>query len=52
MHKTMITLLLVDDDPLLRQELRRWLERAADITVVGKASPGDEAMACQQKERR
>jgi DNA-binding NarL/FixJ family response regulator len=40
----MITLLLVDDDPLLRQGLRSWLERAADITVVGEASSGAEAM--------
>jgi YesN/AraC family two-component response regulator len=48
----MISLLLVDDEPLLRQGLRRWLERAADITVVGEASTGDETMACQQRERR
>lgn len=40
----MITLLLVDDDPLLRQGLRLWLERAPDITVVGEASTGAEAM--------
>ncbi len=41
----MITLLLVDDDPLLRQGLRLWLERAPDITVVGEASTDTEAMA-------
>jgi len=41
----MITLLLVDDEPLLRQGLRSWLERAADITVVGEASADAEAMA-------
>jgi DNA-binding NarL/FixJ family response regulator len=40
----MITLLLVDDDHLLRQGLRLWLERAPDITVVGEASTGAEAM--------
>ncbi len=40
----MITLLLVDDDPLLLQGLRRWLERAPDITVVGEASTGAEAV--------
>jgi len=42
--ETMITLLLVDNDPLLRQGLRGWLERAPDITVVGEASTGTEAM--------
>lgn len=40
----MITLLLIDDDPLLRQGLRGWLERAPDIIVVGEASTGTEAM--------
>lgn len=40
----MITLLLVNDDPLLRQGLRRWLERAPDISVVGEASTGTEAI--------
>jgi len=44
-EETMITLLLVDDEPLLRQGLRSWLERAADITVVGEASADAEAMA-------
>ena len=41
----MITLLLVDNEPLVRQGLRMWLERAADITVVGEASTGAEAIA-------
>jgi DNA-binding NarL/FixJ family response regulator len=44
----MITLLLVDEEPLLRQGLRIWLERAPDITVVGEASTGTEAMAMAQ----
>jgi DNA-binding NarL/FixJ family response regulator len=33
----MITLLLVDE-PLVRRGLRMWLDRAADITVIGEAS--------------
>ncbi len=41
----MITLLLVEDEPLVRQGLRMWLQRAADITVVGEASNGAEAIA-------
>ena len=44
----MITLLLVNDDPLLRQGLRTWLERAADITVIGEASTGAEAITLAQ----
>ena len=45
MHEeTMIRLLLVDDEPLLRHALRVWLERAPDIAVVGEASNGAEAM--------
>ncbi len=44
----MITLLLVDDDPLVRQGLRLWFERAPDITVVGEASNGSEAIALAQ----
>lgn len=44
----MITLLLVDDEPLVRQGLQMWLERAADITVIGEASNGAEAIALAQ----
>ena len=44
----MITLLLVDDEPWVRQGLRIWLERASDITVVGEASTGAEAIALTQ----
>lgn len=43
-----ITLLVVHDDPWLRQGLRAWLERAADITVVGEASTGAEAITLAQ----
>ncbi len=41
----MITLFLVGDDLLVRQGLRLWLARATDITVVGEASTGAEAVA-------
>ncbi len=44
----MITLLLVDDEPLVRHGLRRWLERVADITVIEEASDGAEAIALAQ----
>ena len=44
----MITLLLVDDEPLVRHGLHMWLERVADITVIGEASNGGEAIALAQ----
>jgi DNA-binding NarL/FixJ family response regulator len=47
-EKTMVTLLLVDDELLLRYGLRMWLEREADITVVGEADDGAEAIALAQ----
>jgi DNA-binding NarL/FixJ family response regulator len=47
-EEIMITLLLVDDDPLVRQGLRLWFERAPDITVVGEASNGSEAIPLAQ----
>jgi two-component system response regulator NreC len=45
----MITLLLVDDEPLVRHGLRMWLDRVADITVAGEASSGVEAVALAQE---
>jgi len=44
----MITLLLVDAEPLLRQGLRVWLERARDIRVIGEASTGTQALTLAQ----
>ncbi len=44
----MITLLLVDDEPLVRYGLHMWLERVADIMVIGEASNGGEAIALAQ----
>ncbi|HZT99295.1 MAG TPA: response regulator transcription factor [Ktedonobacteraceae bacterium] len=40
----MITLLLVDDDPMVRQGLRMLLGRQATITVVGEATDGAQAI--------
>src|SRR5262245_3689425 len=37
--------LLVDDERLARQELRRLLGAHADVTIVGEASNADEAVA-------
>jgi len=47
-EEIVITLLLVNDDLLVRQGLRLWLERASDITVVGEASTGTEAITLAQ----
>jgi DNA-binding NarL/FixJ family response regulator len=42
---TMITVLLVDDYPAMRQLLRDILERYSDIQVVGEAGTGEEGVA-------
>jgi DNA-binding NarL/FixJ family response regulator len=41
----MITALLVDDDPVIRQLLHDILERHADVTIVGEAENGEDAVA-------
>lgn len=41
----MITLMLVDDQSIVRQGLRRRLLLEPDITVVGEASSGEQALA-------
>jgi DNA-binding NarL/FixJ family response regulator len=41
----MITILLVDDYPVMRQLLRDILERYPDIQIVGEAANGEEAVA-------
>jgi DNA-binding NarL/FixJ family response regulator len=44
-----ITVLLVDDHSLVRRGFRRMLEDEADITVVGEAGNGDEAIRLAQE---
>lgn len=41
---TPIRAVLADDEPLARARLRRLLEPHADVTVVGEAGTGDEAL--------
>ncbi len=41
----MITVLLVDDDPVMRQLLRDILDRYPDIHIVGEAENGEDAVA-------
>ncbi len=45
----MIRLVLVDDQPIVRQGLRRRLTLEPDMTVVGEASNGKEAMSLVQQ---
>jgi len=44
-----IRVLLVDDNPMLRQALRSALEAHANIEVVGEASDGEQALVCVAK---
>ena len=41
----MISVLIVDDQPLIRQAVTAIVEPQGDITVVGQASDGAEAVA-------
>lgn len=40
----MITMLLVDDDAIVREGLRMRLAREPDITIVGEAMTGDQVL--------
>ena len=40
-----ISVLLVDDHPVVRQGLRTFLELQSDMEVVGEAADGEEAVA-------
>jgi DNA-binding NarL/FixJ family response regulator len=46
--ETMTTLLLVEDEALIRHGLRAWLDQAPNVTVVGEATNGAEAMLLAQ----
>jgi two-component system, NarL family, response regulator DegU len=46
-----IRVLIADDHSLVRQGLRRYLDMAQDIDVVGEASNGEEAIAMVEKEQ-
>jgi two-component system, NarL family, response regulator DegU len=46
-----IRVLIADDHSLVRQGLRRYLDMAEDIDVVGEASNGEEALAMVEKEQ-
>jgi DNA-binding NarL/FixJ family response regulator len=41
----LIRIMLVDDHPVVREGLRGMLEAEPDLTVVGEAGSGDEAVA-------
>jgi DNA-binding NarL/FixJ family response regulator len=47
----MITVLIVDDHPLIRQGLSTALSNASDIKVIGEAQDADEALAKARSER-
>ena len=47
----MIRVVLVDDQTLVRQGIRSLLELAGDITIVGEAGDGDEALAAIAREK-
>jgi two-component system response regulator NreC len=44
----MITVLLVEEEPLVRQGLHMWLSRATDVRVVGEAHTSAEAVPLAQ----
>jgi DNA-binding NarL/FixJ family response regulator len=47
----LIGILLVDDDQLMRAGLRLIVQQAADLTVVGEAADGREAVAAARRDR-
>jgi|ERR1051325_8517582 two-component system LytT family response regulator len=46
-----ITAIIVDDEPLARKRLRRLLQAASDVTVVGEAGGGEEALGILDEQR-
>ena len=49
MNQALITVVLADDHPVLREGIRRLLESNPDIQVVGEASNGEEATQLVKK---
>ncbi|MDR3435805.1 two-component system response regulator BtsR [Telmatospirillum sp.] len=47
----MITVLIVDDEPLARRDLRRALEKSTDIQIQGECGNAIEAIGAVNKER-
>jgi DNA-binding NarL/FixJ family response regulator len=45
-----ISVLLADDQPLLRRGFRMIIEAEADLTVTGEAGDGDEAVGCARRD--
>ncbi|HEX8152823.1 MAG TPA: response regulator, partial [Thermoanaerobaculia bacterium] len=46
-----ITAVIVDDEPLARKRIRRLLQAAPDVTVVGEAADGEEALRIVDEQR-
>jgi two-component system, LytTR family, response regulator len=46
-----IRTLIVDDEPLARERLRKLLEEEADIEIVGECADGKDALATAESER-
>lgn len=46
-----ITALIVDDEPLARKRMRKLLRAADDVTVVGEAADGEEALRAVAERR-
>src|SRR5439155_11853684 len=47
----MITIMLVDDHPVVREGLRGMLEAEPDLSVIGEAGSGAEALALARAHR-
>ena len=46
-----ITVVIVDDQPLIRTGLRTMIEHAADLEIVGEAEDGEKAVALARRHR-
>ena len=46
-----ISILIVDDHSVVRQGVRAFLEAQADLSVVGEAESGEQAIQLAQSER-